>query len=83
VKAGRYFFHGRILDSQAFDGHTPQLCKVTQLRHGGAYYRPVYFHGGRETLGGGEWCSEDRWSVVCAHVASAVEVELIRRRSEA
>jgi hypothetical protein len=79
VNAGLYFYHGRIL---AEDLSAPQLCKVTQLRYGGCYYRPVYFEGGRETLGGGEWCSEERWPVVCAHKASAVEVELIRRRSE-
>jgi hypothetical protein len=79
MRVGMYFYHGRIL---AEDLRSSQLCKVTQLRRGGAYYRPVYFEHGREMLGGGEWVAEERWPVACEHTASAVEVELIRRRSE-
>jgi hypothetical protein len=41
-KVGLRFNHARLLSTEKFDGHTPQICQVTRIAAGHVFYRPVY-----------------------------------------
>jgi hypothetical protein len=69
-RRGLRFYHARIL-SHDYDGITPQLCVVTRVAQGAVYYRPVYFHGERETLGGAEYATRERFQVLALSDAEA------------
>lgn len=69
-KRGLRFHHARIL-SHDYDGITPQLCAVTRVALGVVYYRPVYFHGERETLGAAEYATAERFQVLALSDAEA------------
>lgn len=59
---GMRFYHSRVLDTEKFDGKTPQLFVVTKIARGTAYYRPVYNLGERETFGSPGCCPVEEFS---------------------
>ena len=69
-KKGLRFYHSRVLDTQKWDGHSPQLFEVTRVVRGTAYYRPVYDYGDREGLGAQISCPVEHFSRWCGSVVS-------------
>ncbi len=67
-KKGLRFYHARFIDTEKFDGKSPQLMVVTRVARGTVYYRPVYNHGNRETFGSPWFCATEKFS---SHVKSA------------
>lgn len=61
-KKGMRFYHSRVLDTQKFDGKTPQLFVVTKISQGTAYYRPVYDLGSGEFFGSPGCCPVEQFS---------------------
>ncbi len=58
---GMRFYHSRVLDTQKFDGKSPQLFQVTKVAGGTAYFRAVYDLGTRETLGAAACCPVEQF----------------------
>lgn len=66
---GFRFYHSRVLDSQKFDGKSPQLFVVTKIAQGCVYYRPVYDLGERETFGAPGFCPVEQFPRWCLRAA--------------
>lgn len=59
-KIGMQFLHARVINP---DDRTPMLFRVTAIRHGSVYYRPVDLDG-FGTKGGTQYCPVEefgRW----------------------
>ena len=66
---GFRFYHSRVLDTQKFDGKSPQLYQVTKIAAGTVYYRPVIDYGTRETLGSPDCCPVEQFPRWCLRAA--------------
>lgn len=62
-RKGLRFYHWRVLDTEKWDGKSPQLYEVTAIRNGCVYYRPVYAAGRpEERLGNPDRCIIEQFS---------------------
>jgi len=71
MKKGQRFYHARVLDTQKFDGNSPQMYQVTRIAQGQVYYRAVIDADlPSERLGSPECCLIESWPKVCKELIS-------------